>query len=268
MVTTLSTLTSLESLSLKFESPRFDQAGRRPPPSTRSVLPALTRLAFKGVSEYLEDLVARFDAPQLNSLDITFFNQLIFDTPQFTQFISRTATLKAPEEARVVFDGDRAWVKLSSQTSGHGHLRVYIGCMQLDWQASSLGQVCNSSLPPLSTLEDLYIAEGEAFDDDLQQQQDDIENIQWLELLRPFTAVTNLYMSREFARRIVPALQDLVGGRTTEVLPALQNIFLEERHPSDTVDEILQDIIGQFVATRQIASHPITISRCGYIDWD
>jgi hypothetical protein len=40
-----------------------------------------------------------------------------------------------------------------------------------------------------------------------------IENnpARWLELLRPFTAVKGLYISREFATYIASALQELVG---------------------------------------------------------
>jgi hypothetical protein len=42
-----------------------------------------------------------------------------------------------------------------------------------------------------------------------------------------------------------------------EVLPNLQNIFLEGHDPSGPVDEA----IGQFVASRQVASHPVAVSR-------
>jgi len=89
MVTVLSTLASLRSLRLTFHSPRSrpDWASRRPPPKTRTVLPAVTHIRFEGVSEYLDDLVARIDAPRLNKLFISFFNQILFDTPQFIQFI-------------------------------------------------------------------------------------------------------------------------------------------------------------------------------------
>ena len=42
------------------------------PPLTRSVLPSFTKFCFKGVNEYPEDLVSRFDVPQLYSgLDLT-----------------------------------------------------------------------------------------------------------------------------------------------------------------------------------------------------
>jgi hypothetical protein len=105
MVTCLSVLTSLKRLRISFESPRScpDRKSRRPPPPTRTLLPTLTKLQFKGVSDYLEVLVARIDAPLLSKLEITFFHQLIFDTPQLSQFIGRTPKFKAYDEAYVIF---------------------------------------------------------------------------------------------------------------------------------------------------------------------
>jgi hypothetical protein len=98
IVTALSTLTRLKTLWLLFDSPqsRPDPSRQRPPPQTRTVLPALTQFWFRGVSDYLENVVARIDAPQLGKLHITFFNQIVFDTPQFSQFISRTPSSKKP----------------------------------------------------------------------------------------------------------------------------------------------------------------------------
>ena len=258
IVAALSTLTSLELLWLKFQSPRSlpDQTSRRLPPQTRSVLPVLTFFEFKGVSEYLDDLVACVDTPLLSKLYITLFNQIVFDTLQFTRFINRTPTLKALEQARLVFGEDAAGVKLSSQTSRQRELIVTIGCIELDWQVSSLEQVCTSSLPPLSMLEDLYIYEVPHWQ---RHWQDNIENTLWLELLHPFATVKNLYLSEQVARRILPALQELVGGMTTEVLPILQNIFLEQLQPLGPV----QEVIEKFVATRQVTRHPIVVSR-----WD
>jgi hypothetical protein len=74
MVAVLSALTSLTEFTLSFRSPqsRPDRGRRRPPPSTHSVIPALTHIDFKGVSEYPEDLVARIDAPLLNRLEVIF----------------------------------------------------------------------------------------------------------------------------------------------------------------------------------------------------
>jgi hypothetical protein len=252
MVIAISTLTRLGALHLDFQSPRSrpDWASRRPPTPTRFVLPVLTNFLFKGVTEYLEDIVSCIDAPGLKYLDITFFNQILFDTPQFIQFISRTPTLKALEKARVSFAGGAARINLSSVTSDYGEVTVKIPCIELDWQVSALEQVCTSCLPALSTL-DLYI-----YMDKVGYWQDNVENMLWLELLHPFTAVKTLYLSRQVAPRIVPALKELVGDRTTEVLPTLDNIFLEGLQPSGLV----QEGIEQFVSARQVTSHPITVS--------
>ena len=218
IVTALSTSTRLTTLSLHFESPQSqpDRTRQYPPPLTRSVLLALTDFRFKGVNEYLEVVVARIDAPRLNKLNITFFNDIVFDTPQFTRFVSRTPMLKRLETAWVTFQDDAAAVKLLSETSGKGEkLKVTIPCRELDWQVSSMEQVCTSCLPPLLTLENLYIYENPHR---RIHWQGDIENAVWLELLHPFTSVKNLYLSESIARRIVPALQEHVGG-ATEVLP-------------------------------------------------
>ena len=256
MVTALSTMASLGELLLEFESPRScpDQANRRPPPPIRLALPVLTEFRFKGVCEYLEDLVAHIDAPRLVELTITFFNDIVFDSPQVMQFISRTPMPKAFKTATVSFRGFAATITFSAQIFG-SDLRVNILCNGLDWQVASLEQVCTLFLPPFSILEVLEISELLYPGTDLQGN---IENTQWLELLHPFTAIKNLYLSEKTARYIVPALQELVGGRTTDVLPTLQNIFLEGLEPSGPV----QKGIEQFVATRQVAtSHLIAVSR-------
>jgi hypothetical protein len=83
MTTCLSVLTRLEGLDIDFKSPRGrpDQKSQRPAPQTRILLPVLTEWHFKGVSEYLEVLVARIDAPLLNYFVTTFFHELLVYTP-------------------------------------------------------------------------------------------------------------------------------------------------------------------------------------------
>ena len=197
--------------------------------------------------------MARIVVPQLRTLDITFFNEIIFDTSQLVQFICRTPKLKVLEDARVLFDHDTARVTLASQTFGHRDFTVEISCEEPDRQLSTLAQIFTSSLPPVSTLEDLYILEEE---DSQLDWQNNIEIRAWLELLRPFTGVKDLHLSKQFLPRIAPALQVLVGDRSTEVLPSLQNILLEGLQSSGSV----QEGIVQFVAARQVTSHPITVA--------
>jgi hypothetical protein len=261
MVALLSVLSSLESLSLEFQSPQSgpDEWESRRPPPLHSVIPqaALTSFRFKGVAEYLEDLVTFIDAPQLDDVHITFFNRIVFDCFRLAQFIDRTPTLRAREEAHVQFDDSTASVKLRYRTlnSSFGDLLINISCREPGWQFSSIEQVC-SSLHPLSMVEDLYI---EYKYSELVWKDDAIENDLWLQLLLPFTAVISLYVSEEFAPGIAVSLQGLVGIEITEVLPSLQSIFLEGFEPLGP----FRENIGQFFTARQLSDHPITIS-----DWD
>ncbi|KAI0276851.1 hypothetical protein BGY98DRAFT_669150 [Russula aff. rugulosa BPL654] len=188
-------------------------------------------------------------------MSITFFHQLILHTPQLTQFISRTPTLKlnGQTQARALFSGSGFSCVLPR--TGNKGLLLGMSCRQSDWQLSSLSQVCTSSFPQalIQTVEHLYILEDTY---PRSRWQDDIENSYWLDVLHPFTAVKNLYLSKEFAPRIAPSLQELVGQRATETLPALQSLFVEDLHPSGPV----QEGIGKFIAARHVSDHPIAIS--------
>ena len=254
MVTCFSVLTSLELLCLQFHSPQScpDQESQRPPPPTRSVLPALKKFFFKGVNEYLEELVARIDTPRLYQFSTTFFNDIDFNIPELIQFI--TPTFNAPNEVHVVFDSRAARVTLQRQASLFAVVTVEISCRVPNWQLSSLAQICTSLLPLLSTMESLYIYEPVKLG---WKDGIDTEKTEWLELLLPFMAVKNLYLSKQFAPRIAPALQEITGGGTTEVLSTLQNLYLEGFQSSESV----QEGIAQFISARQLTSRPVFISN-------
>ena len=106
----------------------------------------------------------------------------------------------------------------------------------------------------LSTLEHLDIREARR---PPQDWQDDIEDTQWLEILQPFTTIKNLDLSKEVARRVAPVLKELAREQVTEVFPALQNLFLNGLQLSGPVEEV----VGQFVAARELSGHPLTIHR-------
>jgi hypothetical protein len=254
MTTSLSVMTSLETLELEFESPQsypdLDSRGSFPP--TRFVLPTLTNIWFKGVNEYLEEFVARIDAPRLYRLETTFFNDTDFNTPELSRFISRTPTLGAYDEAHLVFGNGGALVRLCPSDPEPSDHRIKILCKMPDRQLSALAKIC-TSLRPLLTMENLYI--NRYLDSQPVWVVWEHENTEWLDLLLPFTAVKNLYLSKLFALRIARALQELTGARTTEVLPALQNVLLEESQPSEPVH---QGIV-QFISARQLIDRPVAI---------
>ena len=264
IVPCLSMLPKLETLQLGFEYPRSrdDRASRHPPPLTRAVFPTLSRLSFYGDMEYLEDILSQIETPTLNRTTFNFFNQLVFDTPFLGHFIRRTETFMTIHGARVECLDSAIRIRLSEESEReemvandrHWHvLWLQIYCKPLDWQLSALAQVLNSFLSSLPTLESLQIAV------DRDDWRGEIEAIQWRELLHPFTAVKEVTLaSEDLLRLVAPALQDLAGERATEVLPALQDLFLRtgDWGPSGPVKEAIE----QFIAVRQLCGHPVTVN--------
>ena len=258
IVTSLSALTKLTSLELTFQSPRSRPVrdSRRPPLPTRTVLPALTCITFKGINEYLEDIVAQIDAPLLGSLSITFFHQLAFDTRQLAQFIGRAPKLEEPNEARVVFSEHTVRVTFFAPSTGEEEINLGVTCKHADLQLLSVNQLCTGSFPQafIPTIEHLYVVESKYSSP--PRWENNILRNQWLRLLRPFTGVKDLYLSENIVPLIAPALQELAGEGMTEVLPALQCLLLEGLHTSGPV----MGAIGPFIAATQVSTHPIVAS--------
>ncbi len=256
IVALLSALSSLGTLFLGFQPhhSRPDLESLSLPPPKPFVLPALDKFHFDGATEYLEELVTRIDTPQLVNMHINFLNQIDFDCPRLAQFINHTPTLRIHDNAHVQFDD---WSSSVAFPTCSNPLEIVISCREPDWQLSTITQVCNSLVHPLSRVKGLYIeGPNRSHFSPSFWMNDAIENSQWLQLLLPFTAVENLYLSEEFAPGIAAALQKLVGSRITEVLPSLQNIFVEALEPSGP----FQENIGHFVAARQLSDRPIAIS--------
>jgi len=138
--------------------------------------------------------------------------------------------------------------------SGYVTSQIRISCRDPDWQLSSIAQICNSFLSPLSTVKDLHIKHALFA---LVWKDDAIENTHWLELLLPFTGVKKLYLANEIAPGIADTLQELVGARITEVLPSLQNIFV--MGSGFMIRRPYEEHIGKFVAARQLSGQPVAI---------
>jgi hypothetical protein len=259
IVTCLSTLTRLRKLFLSFRSPRsrpdHDKASQPPPPLAHLILPSLTYLYFQGVTEYFEDLVAQIDVPLLEDTDIILFNQLVFDISHFPKFLRRAEKYAVLDQADVVLHPRSISLTLSSKsgTVGLTKLNLSISCSKLDWQLSSLAQVCDLTLSALPSLDRLSIREYQYSPPDWQ---DDIENTQWLELFQSFTTVKDLHISKQVASCVAPALQDseFVGERVVDLLPALQNLFVIWPQPSGPIHGI-----EQFIAARELSGYPVAL---------
>jgi hypothetical protein len=231
MATCLAALTRLEILVLGFQSPTRRPSPRNTPPLTRSVLPTLTDLRFRGVSEYFEDFVAQVDTPRLRDLKIIYFNQLDFQVPQLSQFFRRQEILNPARlnNMHLEFSSGETCIKLTStyQTpSRHSppedlYLGLQILSEGLDWQTSHLTQVFRQCFVLLSDVDHLSI--GDEFSG--PEQHDDTDDTEWLSLLSLFTAVKSLLVSERKAGYIAHVL-DGATEMAAEVLPALRLLHI------------------------------------------
>jgi hypothetical protein len=258
IVTTLSTLTRLRLLSIGFRSPqsRADRERRHPSQLKRLVLPSLTDFFFKGDSEYLEQIVGRINTPALDKFTITFFNQLVFDTPLLRDFFSRTEVFREPHRADVTAGTNIGLTLFRLKgTVEHRMLDVTISSRVLEWQLSSLAQFCSSSFPPLLTLERLSIP-GHIYQGLNHVWTDDMERSQWLEVLHPFVAVKDLVLLLQFrvASQVATALRELTGNTTTEVLPALRQVFIYHFDIGP-----FQEVLAPFITARQLSGHSVSV---------
>ncbi|KAI0246421.1 hypothetical protein BJV78DRAFT_1364858 [Lactifluus subvellereus] len=250
MVTCLSALTRLTHLTIDFTL----HPDRHPPPLTRVILPALEVLHFRGFSEYLEDLVAGIDAPRLRYLQISFLDQLISDTQQLSRFIGHTGIRRSYNQAQIRFGYREVLIFLPPPELPNLYqgLWLKVVCGAVDLNVQSAAQICNQSSFLLSSVKRLDIEEDSRCK---SLWRADLDGTLWLELFRPFTAVRTLHISRKLQSSIVSALRELTEERATEVLPALEGIYLEMYHPSGLVHEAIEP----FIAARQYSGHPVSV---------
>ena len=159
------------------------------------------------------------------------------------------------DQARMHFYLDIIDVTLSSSkgTTGGQSLMLAIEYGDSVWQFESLTQAYR----PFSPSWNIWITDNmHNVVRDTPPWADDMGNARWLELLDFFPAVESLYLSEELALCIAPALQELANGEgvVSEVLPVLQNIFIERFHwlPSESG-------IGEFVTARELSGHPVAV---------
>jgi len=255
MVDCLSSLVGLQKLHINFEPPN---ASRRQPPLIRSVLPMLNSLSFRGPEEQLEDLYARIEAPLLKSIHINLSDPVIFDVTTILPFVGHwhKEAFEALNQAHMALIDGAVEVTLSSRngTSGDMFLILSLRSSHSSWRLGALTQDHRpSSLANFDSLG--YLLNRDR--DKIFWPWVDIGNTR--ELLRFFPFVENLYLSREVATHVVPTLEefDADEGVVTEVLPALQNLFIDRMWPLE-LDYVA---VRRFVFAREVSGHPVSVQH-------
>ncbi|KAH9172872.1 hypothetical protein EDB89DRAFT_841574 [Lactarius sanguifluus] len=251
IVACLATLPRLDSFYIGFRLATSRPDRVNPPPLTRIVLPALTYLGFRGASEYLEDLVARVDCPQLNRIYIDFMNQLVdFQVAQFSTFINRSFGPKLTSFRHAQVSFINGWVTFALNPSANRPswdrhpATTMISCEELDWQVSHTAQVLSQFSAILSNVVHLRLkVEPEG------RELEGMENVEWQPLLRPLSTVQTLHVSQEFAGHIALTLEALTAEMGAEAFSSLDLIHLADQPASS---------IEKFVAARRLSDRPVT----------
>ncbi|KAH9169983.1 hypothetical protein EDB89DRAFT_2230940 [Lactarius sanguifluus] len=260
MVAHLAALPRLKILDIGFLTPS-PLPGRTPPPLTRTVLPALNY--FAGACEYMEDFVALIDAPQLRSIEICYFDPIVFGVPRLSEFINRSESLKRTlsRHCQVMIDDTddtinqaiNCYIGATTDKVQHREpetgIYVYFLCHGMDRKFLHLALVFGCISPVLDIIH--FAINSETLEPWLEPpfSPEDVDYFEWLHL-HTFSSVQTLFVAAIFAGRVSPVLEDIAGDPVTEFLPALELLCLEDQ-PISSVD--------QFLAARRDSGHPVTI---------
>ncbi|KAI0246828.1 hypothetical protein BJV78DRAFT_98776 [Lactifluus subvellereus] len=192
LLTRLSLMPQLEMLVIGFHSPLPNRDVERQlldtPIMTHITLPNLRVLSFKGVSAYLEGLLARISAPVLSNLEIFLFSQLTFTVPRFLQFMGTSEYLSF-STVWLLFDSDSAESCADTSTGRYHPQPRFSHNQSSEWH-------------------------------------NEVGRTQWRQLLRPFNNLKTLYVQGELERagKLARSLQTDDGEPPLELLPNLNEV--------------------------------------------
>jgi hypothetical protein len=244
----LSRMTQLRSLSLHFLS---NTKYRAPPPPSgeRFVLPLLTHLNFRGVTNYLEDLVAITDAPCLEDIHITLFDDSIFGHSELGKFINRIGRHKSHRQAYILTAEHGFSVSLI-QPGTSTCLKFQLLCEPLSVQLCSMARFFKDLATVLFNVVDLHISATR-----LTGWLDSIYLGQWVELLNSFTGVKRLHLEENHLKDVLHALQ-VPERHRKNILPALHKLYILQRWPGHAP---LTEAALSLMTSRRRSGRPIAV---------
>ncbi|KAH9013172.1 hypothetical protein EDB83DRAFT_300158 [Lactarius deliciosus] len=254
MVSSLAVLTKLRTLSIdRCSHPRSSyEQRRRPDPPMLTVLPALTHFEFGRDFEYLEDLVAQIDAPQVEDFKIDYLmKEVQVQTRQLSQFIGRSNLKRAQfRRAKVIFDSYRIHIRLDFPQGQCPQARFSVGMIP-DYATTVSRVLCvvhvlSELIAMTSKVDHLRVLFWPPSGAPIQVGQES----EWPPLLHLFSAVKVLEVSGGSAGCIASALEDTAGEMPTILLPELQLLWLGDDNCKKP---------ERFLSSRQLSGRPITI---------
>jgi hypothetical protein len=256
LLTWLSRMPQLEKLVIRFQSPLPSRDVTRQLSSastmTHTTLPHLRFLFFRGVSAYLEGVLARISTPPLIKFEIEFFNQLTFAVPRLLMFMLTTENfnLRAME---LNFSGDRFFLRGDVPSFSPFYIRIM--SKHLDWQVSSAAQILIALEPVLPIVEGLMICHTE-FGRRSSEWHNEVARTQWRELLRPFVNVKILRVQSEFVEELGRSLHSEGEEMTRDILSNLKELRFSGGSKNG-------DVFRPFIKQRRAVGYPVDVKMAG-----
>jgi hypothetical protein len=247
MITCLAALPKLELLHIGFKSATSPPDRLCLPPIPRIWFPALTSFEFHGDGTYLEELISRIDSPRLQQINIRYSHRPFdFQVTQLFQFIHRSEDPKLAPMRHAYVRISRLRVILEMYScSGSRLVSISTHCRGFDGQNSYLAQLLDQPSALFSHVAHLKLRR--------HRDEEDRYDDEWLHVLRRFSAARTLHIVYgRFAGDIALTLEDLAGEMVTEVLPALDLIYLGNQPAS---------CIEKFLAARRLSGRPVTVAE-------
>ena len=251
----LSFMPQLESFSIGFVFPTPDHDVERQlthiPIMTLVTLPNLHIFRFQGVRTYLEALVHQITTPQLEKLQIWFFNQLTVSVPCLLQFMNTADNLRF-NSAKFKFSDEEVVVEVYPHEEANMYaLSIAVSGWHLDWQVSSVAQISNSLRPIFSAVGHLTLEYS--VHNRSSEEHNEANRTEWHKLLSSFKKVKTLGITKGLVKELSRCLQLDDGELSSELLPELQEITY---FGSGIVD----DTLTSFIDACQNAGRPITLA--------
>jgi len=220
------------------------------PNMTHITLPNLRWVAFKGVSAYSEAVVRRITAPRLENLQIGFFNQLTFSVPRLLPFLNTTENLSY-DSVMCHFARELVYVQVDLREEANTYaLLLNVYCEDLDWQVSSVAQICDALNPIFSPVEHLTLKH--LVHSQSSEEHNEVNCTEWHRFLRSFSNVKTLSVEDGLVRDLSHCLQLEDGEPSLGLLPELQELTYFGNGDTGKA-------FTSFIQAWQNAGHPVTL---------
>jgi hypothetical protein len=204
--------------------------------------------------EYLENLLARIDAPRLEDIGFTFFNTSITDLSNLAEFVDRIEIPQPHYQAHIQSSEQAISISLT-RPGAPTCFKIQLFGGQLALQLSLISRVCICFSGCLFNVDDLRISATRH----PRWEDGDHSRNRWLELINLFTGIKWFRVTGNLSESIVRTLLP-PDQWCSPVLPALHKLCIPQPEPRHT--PLCEDVVS-FMVSRQLSGLPIAVEYEG-----